>query len=84
MVVESKTSVPWTKPEDLVYVPGKPLPKLGGQFKDGFVAATADGAIRFIRRSLDPETLISLITRNGGEVVNNDFGEYVNAPESAP
>ena len=65
MVVEAETPVPWTKPEDLSYMPGQPLPKLGGQFKDGFVALTADGAIRFIKRSIDPKTLNAMITRNG-------------------
>ena len=38
MVVEAESPVPWTKPADLTYAPGQPLPKLGGQFKDGFVA----------------------------------------------
>jgi RNA polymerase sigma factor (sigma-70 family) len=78
MVVEAGTPVPWTKPEDLPYVPGQALPKLGGQFKDGFVALTADGATRFIRRSIDLRTLNSMITRNGGELLNGeDMGEGI-------
>ena len=78
MVVEAETPAPWTKPEDLSYTPGQPLPKLGGQFEDGFVALTADGAIRFTKRSIDPKTLNAMITRNGGEVINNEeMGEWI-------
>ena len=35
LIVEGGTAVPWTKPEDIPYDPGKPLPQLGGLFKDG-------------------------------------------------
>ncbi len=83
MVVEAATTVPWTKPEDLVYAPDRPLPKLGGQFKDGFAAATADGAIHFLARSTDPMILNALITRDGGEVVGNDtLGESIQVPRN--
>jgi RNA polymerase sigma factor (sigma-70 family) len=78
MVVEAETPVPWTKPEDLSYVPGQPLPKLGGQFKDGFVALRADGFTQFIKRSIDPKLLNAVITRNGMEVINNEeMGEGI-------
>ena len=78
MVVEAGTPVPWTKPEDLHYVPGQPLPKLGGQFKDGFVALTADGFTRLIKRSVDPKIFDAMITRNGGEIINSEeMGEGI-------
>jgi hypothetical protein len=69
LIVEGGRAVPWTKPEDLVYDPDGPLPKLGGIFGDGFNAAFADGSARFIARGTDEETLRALITRNGGEPV---------------
>jgi RNA polymerase sigma factor (sigma-70 family) len=85
MVVEAELPVPWTKPEDLPYATGEPLPKLGGQFKDAFVAVTGDGAVRFIKNSLDPGTLHSLITRSGGEVIQVDeVGEAIDVPQAAP
>jgi hypothetical protein len=59
--------VPWPKPEELEYDRAKPLPKLGGQFPDGFYAAFADGKVRFIRRDTDEKTLRAWITRNGDE-----------------
>jgi RNA polymerase sigma factor (sigma-70 family) len=78
MVVEAGTTVPWTKPEDLRYTPGKPAPKLGGQFRDGFTAVTADGATRFIKRSIDPMILDAMITRNGGEIIDSaEMGEEI-------
>src|SRR4029077_10330578 len=39
LITEAAEAVPWTKPEDLVYKPGK-LPKFGGMFKNGFNVAT--------------------------------------------
>jgi prepilin-type processing-associated H-X9-DG protein len=80
LVVEAATPVPWTKPEDLVYVPGKSLPALGGLFqkpihlwcyvigrKDGCNACFADGNVRFIPNDTDEQTLRSHIARNDDE-----------------
>jgi hypothetical protein len=49
--------VPWTKPEDLSFPSGDLLSKLGGQFKDGFLAVTADGFPRLMKTSIDPRFL---------------------------
>jgi hypothetical protein len=72
MVAEAAEPVPWTKPEDLPYDKGKPLPKLGGQFEDGSYVAFADGSARFLSRKVATETLRALITRGGGEVITFD------------
>ncbi len=71
MVVEGAKPVPWTKPEEIPFDsdPEKPLPKLGGQFEDGFHAAFADGSVLFVAKTIDPDTLRGLITRNGGEEI---------------
>jgi hypothetical protein len=73
MVAEAATDVPWTKPEDLPFDPDGKLPKLGGLFDGGFNALFGDGAVRFISKSVKPETLKALITRNGGEPLGSDF-----------
>jgi hypothetical protein len=70
MVVEAEEPVPWSKPADLTYDPKKELPKFGGLFKEGFNAAFADGATRFISKNNDEKLLRALITRSGGEVVD--------------
>ncbi len=71
-VVEAGTPVPWTKPDDITFVDDKPLPKLGGQFADGFHAVFADGSAFFIARTIDEHLLRALVTRSGGEVVDRD------------
>ncbi len=69
LVVEAGTPVPWTKPEDLPYVKDQALPRLGGQFRGHFMALFADGAVRFLSRNADEETLRRAITRDDGLVV---------------
>ena len=73
MVVEAKEGVPWTKPEELPFVPGQPAVPLygaGSVHPSGFNAAFVDGAVRFIKTTIDPQVLRALITRAGGEVVD--------------
>jgi hypothetical protein len=73
LVVEADEAVPWTKPEELPYDPKKPLPKLGSIYRNGFLAALADGSVRTISKSITEKTLRAAITRNGGEVLGDDF-----------
>lgn len=74
MVVEAANPVPWTKPEDVPYLPNGPLPKLGGHRPGGFSAAFCDGSVRFLRQNIKESVLRALITRNAGELVDpNDF-----------
>ena len=68
-VVEAKREIPWTRPDDLVFDPEKPLPELGGFFADGFNAALCDGSVRFISGKVDAATLKILISPQGGEAV---------------
>jgi Protein of unknown function (DUF1559) len=69
IVLEAGQPIEWTRPDDLEYVPGKPLPAVGGLFGDGLHIATADGFARFLaKKSVTPELIKGLITVNGGEV----------------
>jgi len=70
MIAESAKAVPWTKPDDMPYSSDKPLPKLGGEFDDGFNAGIADGSVHWIPKSIDQQTLRALITANGGETID--------------
>jgi hypothetical protein len=72
MVVEAADPVPWTKPEDLPFNKDKPLPQVGGLFKDTFHAAMGDGSVRRISKNVDPIVLRALITSRGGEVISAD------------
>jgi hypothetical protein len=71
MVVEAGEAVPWTKPVDLVYDAKKPLPKLGGLFKEGTHVVLADGSVRFIARTAKVAALRALITPAGGEALDD-------------
>jgi hypothetical protein len=71
MVLEAGRAVTWTKPEDIPFDPAKALPKLGFR-PDGFFAAYCDGSVRFIRRATKEKTMKAIITRNGGEVIENE------------
>jgi hypothetical protein len=69
-VVEGADTVPWTKPADLAYDAEKPLPKLGGMFKDVFNAAFADGSVHALKREFDEATMRLVITRNDGQLID--------------
>jgi hypothetical protein len=74
LIVEAWDPVPWTKPEDLIYDPDGPLPRLGGIIRDGsFRAAFADGSVHNIRNGTSEETIRALITRNGNEKILEDY-----------
>src|SRR5262249_8278774 len=85
LLAEGGDPVPWMKPADLPYAPGKPLPKLGGQFsieptfwrsqrKTGINVLFADCSVRFLSKETDEDLLRKLITRQGGEEVDlNDL-----------
>jgi hypothetical protein len=70
LVVEAGEAVPWTKPADLPYDDGKPLPRLGGILKDGFQFVTADGGLHFARPDRNEQLLRAAITPARGEVVD--------------
>jgi hypothetical protein len=77
LIVEASEAVTWTKPDELLYDPKKPLPKLGGRFKEGFLAGFADGSVRLIPYKTDEKVLRALITRNGGEKIGKLPGRVI-------
>ncbi len=72
LAVEAGNAVPWTKPDDLAYDAGKPLPKLGGIFGPGFHVLWADGSVNFIRAPFNEQVLRQAITPRGNEIINRD------------
>jgi prepilin-type processing-associated H-X9-DG protein len=74
LVVEAKEAVPWTKPDDLKFdMNAKPsLYGAGSPHPGGFNAAFADGAVRFLKNSINVQVWKALITRAGGEVIAAD------------
>jgi prepilin-type processing-associated H-X9-DG protein len=70
LVFETDTPVPWTKPEDLAWTPGGPLPRLASPHDGGASVLFADGSVRFLKATTAPTTLLSILTKNGGEVLS--------------
>jgi hypothetical protein len=70
LVLETDAPVTWTKPDDLRWTKGEPLPRVASSHVGGAHVALADGAARFIKVTIDPRTLEGLFTINGGEVLS--------------
>ena len=69
--VNESASVIWTKPDDLVYDVNKPLVGLGSAHPGGFMAALADGSVRFIAATIDPANFVRLLMKADGQPVND-------------
>ena len=72
LVGETRHCVPWTKPQDLPLDMSVPLTGLGsyhGYHNNGFNALFADGAVRFMKNSINPSVLGAILTRNGSQDV---------------
>jgi Protein of unknown function (DUF1559) len=68
LIAEGGEAVPWTKPADLDFDPGKPLPSLGGAFRDYIHIALVDGSTRSLRKeTIHWDRLPAWITPDGGE-----------------
>ena len=70
VVVETSDVVPWAPGgDDLKIESGKPLPKMGGHFRGGFMALCGDGRVRWLLASMsDEEKIAALFDGKGGEV----------------
>src|SRR5262249_33776644 len=62
------------------YDPKKPIPRLGGTFRQVFHVAFADGSVSALPRTLAPAALRALITPAGGEVVAGPGGREAGGP----
>jgi prepilin-type processing-associated H-X9-DG protein len=73
-VVEGKTPVIWTKPEDIPFDPKAPpsLLDAGSNHPGGFNVLFTDGSVQFIKITINLQTFRALITRAMGEVVGAD------------
>ena len=73
MIAEAADSVPWTKPDELVFSPKGPLPRLGNGPGRGAAVAMFDASARTLPPTISPATLRALITRAAGDVPGNDY-----------
>jgi hypothetical protein len=73
MIVEAANPVPWSKPEDIPYVPGKPVPKVGIVPGGLFHATFCDGSVRSFAKPPRDATFHLLIQRNDGQPIPADL-----------
>jgi hypothetical protein len=69
VAADAAHAVEWTRPDDLKIDPKQPLTGLTGVHPGGFLAAFADGSVRFILDKTEPETLRAMFTPAGREVI---------------
>jgi prepilin-type processing-associated H-X9-DG protein len=69
LVVETNDLAPWTAPHDVAFSSASSLGTCGSGHPGGLNAAMADGSVHFLKSTIDPGVLWSLITRDGGEVI---------------
>jgi hypothetical protein len=81
LIVETKTQVPWTSPQDLVFHPDQPLPEFPPRYNihfffheyrsmTGFMGYMGDGGHKSFSDLEDEDLIRKFITRNGGEDVD--------------
>jgi hypothetical protein len=73
LVAEAEDGVPWTKPEELVYNPKKPVPKLGFRWNGKGLVGMADSSVIAVDKNISEETLRHAITPADGHVLGSDW-----------
>ncbi len=73
MFVEGADKVTWSQFNEYKFDPKGPLPTLGHPKRDTFIVGLADGSVRSVRKTVNPETIKAAITRDGGEVMGFDW-----------
>lgn len=69
MFFSGATNVPWTKPEDIVYDPGKEIEMQEGPFKNGFNAVFFDGSVQFLSKEMVEKQLHRLVQMADGQPI---------------
>ena len=72
--VNDPHAIIWTKPKDWTYDEKEPLHGLDGSLHPGvFLVSFADGAVRAISETVDPEVFYKLLTVAGKEQIPDEF-----------
>jgi hypothetical protein len=69
LVAETRDSVPWTKPDEVLFDPKLSTSVFGSGHKRGFHILMVDGLARFLMHTLEDNIFRPLLTRDGGEIV---------------
>ena len=67
----NKDATPWTKPTDYAYDPKDPAAGLAYRHcRNLATVLLADGSVKDLPKTITPQIMLALFTRNGGEVVS--------------
>jgi hypothetical protein len=66
LCVGATDGVPWSKQDELTFVPGQTISKLGPPGKNYFIVAMCDGSVRIVSKTISEETLRLAIQPNDG------------------
>jgi hypothetical protein len=70
LAIEANAPVPWPQPQELNYTKAGPLPAFGHPNRqNGFLILLADGSVRFVNSSVNPNNIRNGITPSGGDGV---------------
>ncbi len=73
LCVEAGEAVDWTKPDDLAWVFGQPVPAFGAdRDANEFLVCFADGSVRAVSKKIAPDQLKAAITYAGKDTANLD------------
>ncbi len=83
MITEGLTRIPWTKPEDVLFGSETMLPEQHPD-PDGWNVIFVDGSAHFIPSETPTDVLKALITRNGGERIENANSTWKKSDSASP
>jgi hypothetical protein len=69
--VETTDQVPWAQFNELKFDPSGPLPQLGHPKREVVLIGMADGSVKSVKKSINPNTLKAAITRAGNDPVSD-------------
>ena len=68
MITVAREPTPWTRPGELPFIAGQPLPALDDSDPQGYLLGLVDGSVRPLPTN-EARMLPFLITRAGGEII---------------
>lgn len=71
LALETDAAIPWTRPDDLRWAPGDPPPRLASPHAGGAHAILADGAVRFLKATIERRIFLAILTINGSELTSD-------------
>ena len=83
-IIEAQGEIPWTKPEEPLIDLSQGAPKNFGFDPTAFAVGLCDGSVQMIARTIDPQLLKVMFTRNGGEVLQGFDRPLPGVPAPAP